>query len=76
LKMRHCFQWEGLIRHLVFPPFSSAKLTSWALPHANHVQPFSARASPGGALEREENSRCVANNLLFAFRKTLTKPIV
>ena len=31
--MRHCFQWEGLIRRLILPPFSSAQLTSWALPH-------------------------------------------
>jgi hypothetical protein len=42
LKMRHCFQWEGIIQYRVFPPFSFAKLTSWALPHANPVQPFPA----------------------------------
>jgi hypothetical protein len=34
------------------------------------------RANPGGTHAREENSRCVVNNLLLAFVKTLKKKIV
>jgi len=43
LKMRHCFQWEDLIRYRVFPPFSFAKLTIYIIACLRQVIAFAPK---------------------------------
>jgi hypothetical protein len=41
--MRHCFQWEDLIRYRVFPPFSFAKLTIYIIACLRQVIAFAPK---------------------------------